>query len=138
MSDIHIWIYGGLALLVALFLFLTFRPLQSSLFDRDFAISAGFRSPSGADPILAPLLSLIVGIRSVGVVLMSGMVIAPAVAARQYTDRLQTRFSSRRFFRGDERTDRELLIRLMGQFAYGANDCFGRAAFFAVFSAFRS
>ncbi|MBU6446994.1 MAG: metal ABC transporter permease, partial [Verrucomicrobia bacterium] len=35
---------------------------------------------------------LIIGIRSVGVVLMSGMAIAPAVAARQFSDRLQTIF----------------------------------------------
>src|SRR5699024_5671284 len=33
-------------------------------------------------------LSIVVGIRSVGVVLMSAMLIAPAVAARQYTHRL--------------------------------------------------
>lgn len=91
MSDMHIWIYGSLALVVALFLFSTFRPLQSTLFDRNFSLSAGI-------PVLhlerilfwLLLLSLIVGIRSVGVVLMSGMAIAPAVAARQFTDRLQT------------------------------------------------
>ena len=38
------------------------------------------------------LLSLIVGIRSVGVVLMSGMLIAPAVCARAFSDRLQSLF----------------------------------------------
>jgi len=93
MSDMHIWIYGSLALLVAFFLFLTFRPLQAFLFDRSFALSAKM-------PVLflerilfwLLLLSLIVGIRSVGVVLMSGMAIAPAVAARQFSDRLQTIF----------------------------------------------
>lgn len=101
MNDLHIWIYGSLALLMALFLFLTFRPLQSSLFDRDFSISAGL-------PVLHLerilfwflLLSLIVGIRSVGVVLMSGMVIAPAVAARQFSDRLQIVFLFASFFGG--------------------------------------
>lgn len=93
MSDMHIWIYGGLAFLVALFLFLTFRPLQASLFDRDFSTSAGM-PVAVLERILfwLLLLSLIVGIRSVGVVLMSGMVIAPAVAARQFTDRLQVVF----------------------------------------------
>jgi len=93
MTDVHIAIYGCLALTAALFLFLTFRPLQSSLFDRDFSISAGI-PVSILDRILFWLLliSLIVGIRSVGVVLMSGMVIAPAVAARQFSNRLQTLF----------------------------------------------
>jgi len=93
MTDIHIAIYGCLAFAVALFLFLAFRPLQASLFDRDFAASAGISTRS-LDRILFWLLliSLIVGIRSVGVVLMSGMVIAPAVAARQFSDKLQTVF----------------------------------------------
>lgn len=93
MNDIHIWIYGGLALVVALFLFLTYRPLQASLFDRNFSVSAGIRVQT-LERILfwLLLLSLIVGIRSVGVVLMSGMVIAPAVAARQFTDRLHIVF----------------------------------------------
>jgi manganese/zinc/iron transport system permease protein len=91
MTDLHILIYGLLALTVVVFLFLTFRPLQAFLFDRDFASSIGIRT-SALEKVLfwLLLLSLIVGIRSVGVVLMSGMVIAPAVAARQFSDRLQT------------------------------------------------
>ncbi len=101
MSDMHIWIYGSLAVVVAFFLFFTFRPLQAALFDRDFCLSAKI-------PIAALeriqfwllLLSLIVGIRSVGVVLMSGMVIAPAVAARQFTDRLQLIFLLAAIFGG--------------------------------------
>jgi manganese/zinc/iron transport system permease protein len=99
MSDMHIWIYGGLALVVALFLFLTFRPLQSTLFDRDFSISTGI-PVAHLERIVFWLLalSLIVGIRSVGVVLMSGMVIAPAVAARQFSDRLQVMFLLAAFF----------------------------------------
>lgn len=99
MSDIHIWIYGGLAFLVALFLFMTFRPLQASLFDRNFSLSAGIPLQN-LERVLFWLLilSLIVGIRSVGVVLMSGMAIAPAVAARQFTDRLQLLFCLAGFF----------------------------------------
>lgn len=93
MNDIHIWIYGGLAAFVALFLFLTFRPLQALLFDKDFAASARIPvAPLERIVFWLLLLSLIVGIRSVGVVLMSGMVIAPAVAARGFSDRLSTVF----------------------------------------------
>lgn len=90
MTDVHIWIYGGLATAVALFLFFAFYPLKASLFDRDFSVSAGIPVRI-LERILfwLLLLSLIVGIRSVGVVLMSGMVVAPAVAARQFTNRLQ-------------------------------------------------
>lgn len=91
MSDMHIWIYGGLAMAVVLFLCLTFRPLQASLFDPQFSKSAKIPvEPLEKILFWLLLLSLIVGIRSVGVVLMSGMVIAPAVAARQFSDRLQT------------------------------------------------
>lgn len=93
MTDAHIAIYGILASAAALFLILTFRPLQASLFDRNFAASLGLpvsRLEKAVFWLL--LLSLIVGIRSVGVILMSGMAIAPAVAARQYSDRLQTIF----------------------------------------------
>lgn len=93
MSDIHIWIYGSLALFVSGFLFLSFRPLQALLFDPDFSKSSGIKTEM-LEKILfwLLLLSLIVGIRSVGVVLMSGMVIAPAVCARAFSDRLQTVF----------------------------------------------
>lgn len=91
MTDIHIWIYGGLSVLVSLFLLFTFRPLQASLFDREFSISAKIPVPLLEKALFwLLLLSIIVGIRSVGVVLMSGMVIAPAVAARQFSNRLQT------------------------------------------------
>ncbi|MBU6383856.1 MAG: metal ABC transporter permease [Verrucomicrobia bacterium] len=93
MSDIHIWIYGAFAMAVILFLLLTFRPLQATLFDPQFAQTT--RIPvAPLEKILFwfLLVSLIIGIRSVGVVLMSGMAIAPAVAARQFSDRLQTIF----------------------------------------------
>ena len=99
MTDIHIWIYGTLAVFVILFLNLAYRPLQAALFDRNFALTAGV-------PVIAIeriyfalfLLSLTVGIRSVGVVLMSGMVIAPAVAARQFSDRLHIMLLLAAFF----------------------------------------
>lgn len=90
MNDTHIWIYGALVVLVILFLILTFRPLQAALFDPEFAKSAKIPVPI-LEKILFWLLifSLIVGIRSVGVILMSGMVIAPAVAARQFSNKLK-------------------------------------------------
>ncbi|OGN64973.1 MAG: hypothetical protein A3E80_00530 [Chlamydiae bacterium RIFCSPHIGHO2_12_FULL_49_9] len=99
MSDLHIAIYGAMALLVSAFLFLTFRPLQASLFDRNYSISANL-PVALLEKILFWLLliSLIVGIRSVGVVLMSGMVIAPVVAARQFSEKLQTVFILSGFF----------------------------------------
>ena len=35
------------------------------------------------------VIAIVIGLQTVGVVLMSAMVIAPAVAARQWTDRLE-------------------------------------------------
>jgi len=99
MSDIHIALYGCLASVISLFFWLVFRPLQGALFDRDFAVSSGVKVALLERIVFwLLLLSLIVGIRSVGVVLMSGMVIAPAVAARQFTDRLQKMFFLAAFF----------------------------------------
>ena len=58
-------------------------------FDRDFAVQSGY-----SEKLLSPVLSLmtvttvILGIQTVGVVLMSAMLITPAAAARQWSDRL--------------------------------------------------
>ena len=90
MGDIHIWIYGSLALLIVGFIWNSFRPLQAYLFDPSFSKSTGIRTALLEKVLFCfLLLSLIVGIRSVGVVLMSGMLIAPAVCARAFSDRLQ-------------------------------------------------
>lgn len=93
MTDVHIWIYSALSCLLVMALCLFYRQLEMINFDRDFARSMGIRVGS-IDAVLYLLLSLaiVVGIRSVGVVLMSGMLIAPAVAARQFTHRLHLMF----------------------------------------------
>ena len=91
MTDIHIAIYGVLSSLVVFFLILGYRPLQALHFDRDFALSAAIAPRYlGAATFALLLFSVVIGIRSVGVVLMSGMLIAPAVAARQWTNQLST------------------------------------------------
>ena len=89
MTDIHVWIYALLALLLVASLFLLFRQIQMVIFDHDFSKTVGM-------PIhlidyllfLLLVLAIVIGIRSVGVVLMAGMLIAPAVAARQFSHRL--------------------------------------------------
>ena len=89
MTDIHIMIYGILALIVIVVILLLYKELQVIVFDRQYAESLGIKVRS-IDLFLFILvaLSVIVGIRSVGVVLMSAMLIAPAAAARQFTNRL--------------------------------------------------
>src|SRR5690606_9752839 len=59
-------------------------------FDREFAQSLGFRVRL-LDVALVSLLviAIVIGLQTVGVVLMSAMVVAPAAAARQWTNRLE-------------------------------------------------
>lgn len=99
MTDIHIAIYGVLSLLVIFMIFFLYKELQVITFDRQYAKSLGLRVRT-IDMILFVLVSLavIIGIRSVGVVLMSAMLIAPAVAARQFTNHLSTLFILAAFF----------------------------------------
>lgn len=89
MVNVHVVIYGALALLILLLLTLFFHPIRQVMFDRQFAKSVGVPSRF-VEGLLSVLLSLaiVIGIRSVGVILMSGMLIAPAVAARQWTNHL--------------------------------------------------
>jgi manganese/zinc/iron transport system permease protein len=79
-------ILGAVALLLMSFFWKEFKLLA---FDRDFGHSLGF--PMGRlDILLTTLLviAIVIGLQAVGVVLMSAMVVAPAAAARQWTDRL--------------------------------------------------
>jgi manganese/zinc/iron transport system permease protein len=74
---------------VLLALVLLWKELKLLSFDPAFGASLGF--PMRAlDVTLTALLvvSIVVGLQTVGVVLMSAMVVAPAAAARQWTDRL--------------------------------------------------
>ncbi len=77
---------GGAVLAVLLLFWKEFKLLA---FDPDFASCLGFRVRA-LDILLTTLLvlAIVLGLQMVGVVLMSAMVVAPAAAARQWTDRL--------------------------------------------------
>ena len=72
-------------LIVALF----WKEFKLLSFDPEFAGSLGF-PVRGLDILLISLMviAIVVGLQTVGVVLMSAMLVAPAAAARQWTDRL--------------------------------------------------
>lgn len=93
MTDIHIAIYGLLSLVILGVLTLLYKELQVLIFDREYAEVIGIQR-NWIESILFILivLAVIIGIRSVGVVLMSAMLIAPPVAARQFTNRLPVLF----------------------------------------------
>ncbi|HSK86252.1 MAG TPA: metal ABC transporter permease [Rubrobacter sp.] len=90
---------GVLASVALLVVILLFKELKLLSFDPAFAASLGF--PVGSLNVLLTSLivvAIIVGIQAVGVVLMAAMLITPAAAARQWTDRLSTMIALSGFF----------------------------------------
>lgn len=89
MTDIHILIYGLLTMATLLVMIFCFRFIELIHFDRELALSlkAPVRSIEGILFFLL-VLAIVIGIRCVGVVLMSAMLITPAVAARPFVNKL--------------------------------------------------
>lgn len=85
--DIELMMICGLVLLALVLLF--WKEFKLVTFDSDFAQSIGF-SPKKLNLLLSFMivLAIIIGLQTVGVILMSAMLITPAVAARQWTNRL--------------------------------------------------
>ncbi len=79
-------IVGAAALLVLFILWKSFKLLS---FDSDFAATIGYPVRI-LDVLLTTLIvvAIVLGLQAVGVVLMSAMIVAPAAAARQWTNRL--------------------------------------------------
>jgi manganese/zinc/iron transport system permease protein len=79
-------VLGGIALLVMLVFWKEFKLLA---FDPAFGRSIGVPIRR-LDVVLTTLLvvAIVIGLQTVGVVLMSAVIVAPAAAARQWTDRL--------------------------------------------------
>lgn len=86
MTDKNVFIYAVLSVAVILTMIFLYKELQVIIFDRNYAKSLGIRV-NLIDTITFSLivLAVVIGIRSVGIILMSAMLIAPAAAARQYT-----------------------------------------------------
>jgi manganese/zinc/iron transport system permease protein len=85
---------GLLASAAVVLLALFFKEFKLLSFDPAFAASLGF--PVRALNVLLTALivvAVVVGIQAVGVVLMAAMLITPAAAARQWTDRLSVMVS---------------------------------------------
>ena len=87
---------GGLALLAMGLFWKEFKLLS---FDLEFAASLGL-PVRFLDVLMTTLLviAIVIGLQAVGVVLMSAMVVAPAAAARQWTDRLGIMVAISAFF----------------------------------------
>ncbi|WP_017259294.1 metal ABC transporter permease [Pedobacter arcticus] len=86
-SDVWLMsIVTGLCLLVLLLFWKEFKIL---LFDQDYAQTLGFNTKF-IDILITSfiVLAIVLGLQTVGVVLMSAMLLAPAAAARQWTNSL--------------------------------------------------
>lgn len=79
-------VVGGIALLMMVLFWKEFKLLS---FDSEFGSSLGFPIRL-LDILLTSLIviAIVIGLQTVGVILMSAMVVAPAAAARQWTNRL--------------------------------------------------
>ena len=79
-------IFGGVALALLLLFWKEFKLLA---FDRDYGATQGLPVQK-LEVLLTFLLviAIVIGLQAVGVVLMSAMVVAPAAAARQWTNKL--------------------------------------------------
>ena len=86
-SDVITMVILGAAALAAVGVF--WKQLKVLSFDPEFGRSIGL-SMRSVDILLTTLLvvAIVIGLQTVGVVLMSAMIIAPAAAARQWTDSL--------------------------------------------------
>lgn len=79
---------GGIALLIVGLLYKEFKLLT---FDPDYAASLGFPVRHlGTLLTSLTVIAVMIGLQTVGVVLMAAMLIAPASAARQWTNRLSS------------------------------------------------
>lgn len=85
--DVEVMLFVGAILITMVIVF--FKEFKIVSFDGDFANTLGFNS-SKINTLLSCMIvtAIIVGLQTVGVILMSAMLIAPSVAARQWTNKL--------------------------------------------------
>jgi manganese/zinc/iron transport system permease protein len=86
-----LWLIGVTAALVIVVLALAWKELKVLSFDPDYAASLGMPCRC-IDLLLTTLtvVAVVIGLKAVGVVLMTALLVAPAAAARQWTNRLGT------------------------------------------------
>lgn len=87
----HVAIYGVFTAVLILWIISSYRQIEVSHFDPIFSRVIGVRRSEWVTHVMLAL-AIVIGMRSVGVVLMAGMLIAPALAARQWTQSLTGMF----------------------------------------------
>lgn len=87
LRDVKIIAVLGIILLILVVIF--WKEFKLVSFDIEFAESLGFDTKKITLLLFAMIVtSIVIGLQTVGVILMSAMLTAPAVAARQWTDKL--------------------------------------------------
>ena len=88
-SDVVTMAVLGVIAMAAVILW--FKEFKLISFDPDFAMSIGLPTPLLTVMLTAlTIVAVVIGLQAVGVILIVAILIAPAVAARQWTDRLST------------------------------------------------
>jgi manganese/zinc/iron transport system permease protein len=89
MTIFDVWTFGFTAVLLLILIVVGFKLFHIVSFDPDFAASSGLPVRATVFALSTmTVLAVAVGIQSVGVVLMAALLIAPAAAARMWTNRL--------------------------------------------------
>ncbi len=84
-----VWIIGFVGILLLILVGVFWKEFKIVSFDSEFADSIGFSSRKISYLLsIMIVLSIIIGLQTIGVILMSAMLIAPGVAARQWTNKL--------------------------------------------------
>lgn len=86
-ADVNIILIFGVLVLISLLIF--WKEFKLHTFDSIYAQSLGFNSKLlDAMMISSIVIAIIIGLQSVGVILMVAMIVTPAAAARQWTNKL--------------------------------------------------
>ncbi len=84
-----VWLMAGVTGVSLIILLMFWKEFKLLLFDADYTLTLGFNTKF-IDILMTSfmVLAIVLGLQTVGVVLMSAMLLAPAAAARQWTNHL--------------------------------------------------
>ncbi|MFA7272806.1 MAG: iron chelate uptake ABC transporter family permease subunit [Crocinitomicaceae bacterium] len=90
LTELDVMVFIGAAILIVIAVLLFYKPFLLISFNKDFASAQGWKS-NRYETLLSLLTVLVItiGLQAVGVVLMSALLIAPAAAARYWTNSLR-------------------------------------------------
>lgn len=89
--EADVWLMAFVTAICVVVLLLFWKEFKILLFDADYTKTLGFNTKT-IDVLITSfiVLAIVLGLQTVGVVLMSAMLLAPAAAARQWTNSLAT------------------------------------------------